>query len=216
MNDDIPTPRTDDAQFGTGRVSVEFARTLERELTEARNQRDNALAALRMLCEAADVYAADQSGSTDERIGLVQPFSAEDGRMLNEALVVGWKILESGTQDARMPELERALDDAEVRAERWAHRCREAESAYDGLAALVGTVRSMVPVPVRNVKDITPEEHSREIGDAIDTLREQRDRLAEALRSLASGVGDGWFSNGEWWEAGYQEALAALKEGGPQ
>ncbi len=30
------TPRTDDAQFGTGRVSVSFARTLERELTAAR------------------------------------------------------------------------------------------------------------------------------------------------------------------------------------
>lgn len=32
------TPRTDDAQFGTGRVSVEFARTLERELAEAQNE----------------------------------------------------------------------------------------------------------------------------------------------------------------------------------
>ena len=29
------TPRTDEAQFGTGRVSVEFARTLERELNAA-------------------------------------------------------------------------------------------------------------------------------------------------------------------------------------
>ena len=32
------TPRTDEAQFGTGRVSVSFARQLERELTAA-NQR---------------------------------------------------------------------------------------------------------------------------------------------------------------------------------
>jgi hypothetical protein len=32
MND---TPRTDEAQFGTGRVSVDFARQLERELNEA-------------------------------------------------------------------------------------------------------------------------------------------------------------------------------------
>lgn len=30
------TPRTDEAQFGTGRVSVDFARTLERELTAAK------------------------------------------------------------------------------------------------------------------------------------------------------------------------------------
>jgi hypothetical protein len=39
MND-TPTPRTNDAQFGTGRVSVEFAKTLERELTAARTEID--------------------------------------------------------------------------------------------------------------------------------------------------------------------------------
>ena len=31
----VETPRTDEAQFGTGRVSVDFARTLERELDAA-------------------------------------------------------------------------------------------------------------------------------------------------------------------------------------
>lgn len=31
-----PTPETDEAQFGTGRVSVDFARRLERERDEAR------------------------------------------------------------------------------------------------------------------------------------------------------------------------------------
>ena len=36
------TPRTDEAQFGTGRVSVDFARRLERELNEA-NQRIKSL-----------------------------------------------------------------------------------------------------------------------------------------------------------------------------
>ena len=43
MSDHIPdltkmisdTPRTDEARFGTGRVSVDFARTLERELNAA-------------------------------------------------------------------------------------------------------------------------------------------------------------------------------------
>jgi hypothetical protein len=29
-----PTPRTDDAQWGTGKVTTDFARTLERELAE--------------------------------------------------------------------------------------------------------------------------------------------------------------------------------------
>lgn len=33
-----PTPETDEAQFGTGRVSVDFARRLERERDEAREE----------------------------------------------------------------------------------------------------------------------------------------------------------------------------------
>lgn len=33
-----PTPETDEAQFGTGRVSVDFARRLERERNEAREE----------------------------------------------------------------------------------------------------------------------------------------------------------------------------------
>ena len=32
------TPRTEEAQFGTGRVSVSFARQLERELTAANDR----------------------------------------------------------------------------------------------------------------------------------------------------------------------------------
>ena len=32
------TPRTDEAQFGTGRVSVDFARQLERELNAANDK----------------------------------------------------------------------------------------------------------------------------------------------------------------------------------
>ena len=34
----VDTPRTDEAQFGTGRVSVSFARQLERELNEANDR----------------------------------------------------------------------------------------------------------------------------------------------------------------------------------
>ncbi len=33
-----PTPETDEAQFGTGRVSVDFARRLERERDELREE----------------------------------------------------------------------------------------------------------------------------------------------------------------------------------
>jgi hypothetical protein len=56
-----PTPRTDDAQWGTGKVTCDFARTLERELHESRNaerlarvqlatEREKS-AALRLACE---------------------------------------------------------------------------------------------------------------------------------------------------------------------
>ena len=34
----VDTPRTDEAQFGTGRVSVDFARQLERELNAANDR----------------------------------------------------------------------------------------------------------------------------------------------------------------------------------
>jgi len=33
-----PTPRTDDAQWGTGKVTTDFARTLERELAHERER----------------------------------------------------------------------------------------------------------------------------------------------------------------------------------
>ena len=34
-SDEIPTPNTDEASFGTGQVSVDFARRMEREKAEA-------------------------------------------------------------------------------------------------------------------------------------------------------------------------------------
>ena len=65
MNDHIPdvtkmisdTPRTDEAQFGTGRVSVDFARTLERELNAA-NER------IKRLVQAGDCLLSHRN-STD-------------------------------------------------------------------------------------------------------------------------------------------------------
>lgn len=72
-----------------------------------------------------------------------------------------------------IPALEREL--AEAREER------------DRLKALVGTIRSFLPIPARNVGDVTPEKHSHEIGNAITTIAEQRDSLAQSLKSIASG-----------------------------
>ena len=51
----VDTPRTDEAQFGTGRVSVSFARQLERELNAALDR-------IKRLEEAGDrmrLYCAD-------------------------------------------------------------------------------------------------------------------------------------------------------------
>jgi hypothetical protein len=47
------TPRTDEAQFGTGRVSVSFARTLERELNAANDRIKRLEEAGDYLCAAA-------------------------------------------------------------------------------------------------------------------------------------------------------------------
>ncbi len=50
---------------------------------------------LRRLANAAEVYAADQSGATDARVGLVQPVSAAEANELNEALREAWQLIRS-------------------------------------------------------------------------------------------------------------------------
>jgi multidrug resistance efflux pump len=55
---DRPTPETDAAQFGTGRVSVEFAKRLERERDEARHKLE--------LCMAANSDVARIAKERDE------------------------------------------------------------------------------------------------------------------------------------------------------
>jgi chromosome segregation ATPase len=47
------------------------------------------------------------------------------------------------------------------------------------LRALVGTIRSQLNLTVRNVSDITPEEHSHETGEAIDRLRAELAAIEE-------------------------------------
>jgi outer membrane lipopolysaccharide assembly protein LptE/RlpB len=48
------TPRTDEAQFGTGRVSVSFARTLERELNAANVEVERLTKKVAQLYEGAE------------------------------------------------------------------------------------------------------------------------------------------------------------------
>ena len=45
------TPETEDAQFGTGRVTVDFARRLERQRDEAMSQRDRLIKAAKALVD---------------------------------------------------------------------------------------------------------------------------------------------------------------------
>jgi predicted nucleic acid-binding Zn-ribbon protein len=54
------TPRTDEAQFGTGRVSVEFARTLKRELNAANVEIEEKRKDI--------VYLATEKAKLEERI----------------------------------------------------------------------------------------------------------------------------------------------------
>ena len=54
--------------------------------------------ALRILAEAADAYAADQSHATDQRVGLVQPITVDEGEALNQALERAWGLLRGNAQ----------------------------------------------------------------------------------------------------------------------
>ena len=49
---------------------------------------------LKRLADAADAYAADQSGATDSRCGLVQPISVREGIELCNALEDAWKHID--------------------------------------------------------------------------------------------------------------------------
>jgi len=53
----------------------------------------------------------------------------------------------------------------------------ELRDQRDEMAAIIGTVRQMLPLPLRNVSDIQPEKHWEEIGAAIDILRADKERL---------------------------------------
>ena len=74
-----PAPGWLKRNLGDGIEAVQRARTLE--------------LALRILAEAADAYAADQSHATDPRVGLVQPITADEGEALNQALERAWGLL---------------------------------------------------------------------------------------------------------------------------
>lgn len=78
MNTD--TPRTNEAQFDTGRVSVDFARTLERELAALRPMAEQH----RKLCLAElggeDVWPCGCHIAIVDSYGVTKPLTAADGK----------------------------------------------------------------------------------------------------------------------------------------
>lgn len=71
--------------------------------------------------------------------------------------------------------LERERDEAREAFNAQVAAWYEAVEQRNALAALVGTIRQWFDIPLRNVSDLTPEGHSREIGEAVETLKRQRD-----------------------------------------
>jgi hypothetical protein len=59
-----PTPRTNEAQFGTGRVSVDFARTLEIELAAAQDEAKRLREALDEIAEKCEHFLGCPVGPT--------------------------------------------------------------------------------------------------------------------------------------------------------
>ena len=55
---------------------------------------NTAMEALRDLAEAADVYQADQSRATDDRLGLVQPITVAEGLALSRAIKRAYQLIE--------------------------------------------------------------------------------------------------------------------------
>jgi hypothetical protein len=89
MNDYIPdptkmindTPRTDEAQFGTGRVSVNFACQLERELNAANDR-------IKRLEEAGDALAYNHNGMTLRQYAAIKLCVPDSGLPWLDEMIV--------------------------------------------------------------------------------------------------------------------------------
>lgn len=64
----------------------------------------------------------------------------------------------------------------------------DAKSEIARLAALVGTIRQYLRLPAKDFKDLTPEQHSHEIGDAIERLTTQLDEAGARLATLEADI----------------------------
>ena len=83
------TPRTDEAQFGTGRVSVSFSRQLERELTAAHVEIERLTNKLAQLYEGAEeqkqrIKRLEEAGDAMVNEGWNEPHLANAWRKAKE------------------------------------------------------------------------------------------------------------------------------------
>jgi chromosome segregation ATPase len=111
------------------------------------------------------------------------------------------RTLERELSDAKAEckRLKFALVEWEAKERGWSKAVEKDAAELARLRALVGTIRSQLNLTVRNVSDITPEEHSHETGEAIDHLRAEVERLKEQLRieSAASAHALHWAEKAE-------------------
>ena len=120
MSTPTATPRTDEAQFGTGRVSVDFARTLETELAHLRAEVSEARRAWLgddyghlPLIEALEKFRSDSDAESDRADVLYQRSCEVEHALRTEIeqksnlLVTAIKLV--GDQAARAERAEAAL-----------------------------------------------------------------------------------------------------------
>ena len=96
------TPQTDEAQFGTGRVSVDFARQLERELAAVTEQRDG----LKQAVDCANDLLASVTEHRDrlaealkkiQRLGLVAVDIYDEINLIDEIVDEALQSLTTNT-----------------------------------------------------------------------------------------------------------------------
>lgn len=75
------------------RLNAMCSQSVMRKFVEIREKYEELAASLSQLVDAAEVYAAEQSGAIDRRCGLVQPVTVEECLALNAALLNAGRVL---------------------------------------------------------------------------------------------------------------------------
>ena len=131
MND---TPRTDEAQFGTGRVSVEFARTLERQLNSANAEVDRLTAKVAQLYEGAE----EQKQRIKRLEEMYEKEIGENDKFIGTNLQA-LLTRELNAANERIKRLEEALDLVRPHCS-FVHHSKKHQHAYDEPCPVVALI----------------------------------------------------------------------------